>query len=78
MTQKLQKLEDEGQENISETTSCITIQCYAYDLEDVTHYDYFDYIGENGETLQFEPDSDMDFISFKELMKKEWSEYLKK
>ena len=59
--------------NISETTSCITIQCYAYDLEDVTHYDYFDYIGENGETLQFEPDSDMDFVLFKQKMKQEWT-----
>lgn len=58
--------------NISENTSCITIQCYAYDLEDVTHYDYFDYIGEDGETLQFEPDSDMDFVIFKKKMKEEW------
>jgi hypothetical protein len=58
--------------NISENTSCITIQCYAYDLEDVTHYDYFDYIGEDGETLQFEPDSDMDFVLFKQKMKEEW------
>ena len=58
--------------NISENTSCITIQCYSYDLEDVSHYDYFDYIGENGEKLQFEPDSDMDFVLFKQKMKEEW------
>jgi len=58
--------------NISESTSCITIQCYSYDLEDVAHYDYFDYIGEHGETLQFEPDSDMDFVLFKKKMKEEW------
>jgi len=58
--------------NISENTSCITIQCYAYDLEDIKHYDYFDYIDENGKTLQFEPDSDMDFVLFKEKMKEEW------
>ena len=58
--------------NNSENTTCITIQCYAYDLEDVTHYDYFDYIGEDGKTLQFEPDSDMDFVLFKEKMKEEW------
>jgi len=61
--------------NISENTSCITIQCYSYDLEDITHYDYFDYIGEHGETLQFEPDSDMDFVLFKEKMKDEWQKY---
>jgi hypothetical protein len=58
--------------NISETTTCITIQCYAYDLDDVTHYDYFDYISEDGKTLQFEPDSDMDFVLFKQKMKEEW------
>jgi quercetin dioxygenase-like cupin family protein len=58
--------------NISDKTTCITIQCYSYDLEDITHYDYFDYIGENGERLQFEPDSDMDFVLFKKKMKEEW------
>ena len=36
------------------------------------HYDYFDYIGEDGKTLKFEPDSDMDFVLFKEKMKEEW------
>lgn len=51
--------------------TCITIQCYMYDGEDVSHYDYFDYI-DNGVVQQYEPDSDMDFIEFKKLMKKEW------
>jgi hypothetical protein len=53
--------------------TCITIQCYMYDNENSTHYDFFDYLDENSEIQQYEPDSDMDFISFKELMKKEWN-----
>lgn len=54
--------------------TCITIQCYLYDADDVKHYDYFDYLGEKNAKNQYEPDSDMDFISFKEQMKKEWKE----
>jgi hypothetical protein len=52
--------------------TCITIQCYTYDDADRTHYDYFDYIDGKGAKMQYEPDSDMDFIDFKEQMKKEW------
>jgi hypothetical protein len=44
-----------------------------YDQTDKGHYDYFDYIDDNGDEQQYEPDSDMDFIQFKELMKKEWA-----
>ena len=55
------------------TKTCITIQCYMYDNEDTTHYDYFDYLDENGNILQYEPDSDMDFITFKNKMKEEWN-----
>ena len=54
--------------------TCITIQCYLYDQKDRGHYDYFDYIDDDGNEQQYEPDSDMDFAHFKELMKKEWSE----
>ena len=53
--------------------TCITIQCYMYNETDRTHYDYFDYIDGEGEIQPYEPDSDMDFISFKELMRTEWS-----
>jgi hypothetical protein len=52
--------------------TCITIQCYMYDLEDTLHYDYFDYININGSIEQYEPDSDMEFMKFKQLMKEEW------
>ena len=51
--------------------TCITIQCYMYENEDIEHYDYFDYIGSN-KNQPFEPNSDMEFIEFKKLMKKEW------
>lgn len=53
--------------------TCITIQCYMYENEDVEHYDYFDYIGAK-QNQPFEPNSDMEFIEFKNLMKKEWKE----
>jgi hypothetical protein len=53
--------------------TCITIQCYLYDEEDLAHYDYFDYLDETGTVVQqYEPDSDMDFVAFKALMKQEW------
>ena len=52
--------------------TCITIQCYMYEKGDTTHYDYFDYLDDNGNVQQYEPDSDMDFVEFKKLMKQEW------
>jgi len=58
--------------NIHADRTCITIQCYMYDQEDIAHYDYFDYIDGNGTVQQYEPDSDMDFVEFKALMKEEW------
>lgn len=54
--------------------TCITIQCYMYESDDMKHYDYFDYLDGNKKSQQFEPNSDMDFITFKNTMKKEWSE----
>jgi len=56
------------------TETCITIQCYMYEGENMGHYDYFDYLDDNGQKQQYEPDSDMDFIEFKKTMKKEWLE----
>ena len=56
------------------TDTCITIQCYMYNKSNKTHYDYFDYIDDFGQMQQYEPDSDMNFIEFKELMKKEWND----
>ena len=53
--------------------TCITIQCYMYNKNNHIHYDYFDYIDGHGKEQQYEPDSDMDFITFKNLMKTEWN-----
>lgn len=53
--------------------NCITIQCYMYDEANKSHYDYFDYIDSDGNKQQYEPDSDMDFVEFRERMKKEWA-----
>jgi hypothetical protein len=54
------------------TDVCITIQCYMYDQRNHTHYDYFDYLDDANAVKQYEPDSDMDFVQFKELMREEW------
>ena len=54
------------------TETCITIQCYMYDEDNVAHYDYFDYLDGDGKIQQYEPDSDMDFVAFKNQMKEEW------
>jgi len=59
-------------ENIG-TDVCVTIQCYMYEQDDRKHYDYFDYLDANGDKKQYEPDSDMDFVSFKDLMHLEFT-----
>jgi predicted metal-dependent enzyme (double-stranded beta helix superfamily) len=56
----------------SNKDTCITIQCYMYENEDNKHYDYFDYLDNKGKKQNYEPDSDMDFILFKETIKQEW------
>jgi hypothetical protein len=58
--------------NPNHDTTCVTIQCYMYGNKDVSHYDYFDYIDYTGKKQQYEPDSDMDFLKFKETMMEEW------
>lgn len=52
---------------------CVTIQCYMYDENNSKHYDYFDYLDDNKQIMQYEPDSDMDFVKFKELIRMEWN-----
>ena len=61
---------------LTNTEPCITIQCYMYNEDDDAHYDYFDYLGDNGIKEQYTPDFDMDFIAFKQLMKAEWFSYV--
>jgi len=55
------------------TKTCITIQCYMYDEDNTEHHDYFDYLDEDSKVQYYEPDSDMDFIQFKEKMREEWN-----
>jgi predicted metal-dependent enzyme (double-stranded beta helix superfamily) len=57
--------------NIGNET-CITIQCYMYETSDTKHYDYFDYLDMDYKVQKFEPDSDMDFLTFKETIRAEW------
>ena len=57
--------------------TCITIQCYMYENDNNSHYDYFDYIDANGAKQQYEPGSDMDFVKFKQLMRDEWNERIR-
>ena len=59
--------------NKNPDTTCITIQCYMYGQDNLIHYEYFDYVNEDGNIELYDPDSDMDFISFKKLMKEEWN-----
>jgi hypothetical protein len=56
------------------TETCITVQCYMYETSDTKHYDYFDYIDAENTIQKFEPDSDMEFLTFKARMKTEWAE----
>ena len=58
--------------------TCITIQCYMYDDENERHYDYFDYLDISGNKQLYEPDSDMDFVIFKQTILSEWMNKNKK
>jgi len=62
--------------NIDPSNTCVTIQCYMYGGKDRLHYDFFDYLDEQGLQQQYDPDSDMDFVAFKALMKMEWSAFV--
>jgi uncharacterized cupin superfamily protein len=64
--------------NTVEKKACITIQCYMYESNDNSHYEYFDYLGDGGIIKHFDPDSDADYLEFREIMKEEWAEKLLK
>ncbi len=64
-THKLHNLNKSG-------PTCITIQCYMYSDGNTEHYEYFDFIDEQGSIHQFTPNSDMGFVDFKAQMKYEW------
>jgi len=54
----------------------ITIQAYQYGETDQDHYEYFDYIKNNGKDIgSFFPKRDEDFNTFKRIIQKEWNQY---
>ncbi|CAF3697790.1 unnamed protein product [Adineta steineri] len=55
--------------NQSPNKSCITIQAYEYVSDEVSHYEYFDYIDNSGQSIhKFDPVSDLDYSEFKNIM----------
>ncbi len=64
--------------NISADITCVSLNCYLYGETNSVHYDYFDYVDSDGTIQHYEPDSDMEFIKFKNLMREEWYEQAKK
>jgi len=51
----------------------ISIQCYQYGQDDNVHYEFFDYLSNDGLSIgHFDPKSDMDYLEFKELIRQEW------
>jgi len=57
---------------------CVTIQCYQYASEDFAHDEYFEYLeSKTGAKKLFYPDSDWDFLTFKQKVKEEWAAHLK-
>ncbi|CAF3518395.1 unnamed protein product [Rotaria sp. Silwood1] len=64
-------------ENQSPNQTCITIQAYEYRNIEVHHYEYFDYINNDGFSInKFEPVSDMDYVEFRNIMITEWNNEL--
>ena len=56
--------------------ACISMNCYTYDKEDKVHYDFFDYLDADKEIQHYEPDSYMDFLAFKQLIRNEWTKQI--
>lgn len=53
---------------------CITLQCYRYANTDSEHYEFFDYLANDGTIHQFAPNSDSQYLDFIELIGREyWS-----
>jgi hypothetical protein len=53
-----------------------TFQCYRYPDDDVVHWEYFDYIAD-GEVQPFEPNSDWQYLEFREMIRAEWQRHTK-
>ncbi|CAF1469409.1 unnamed protein product [Rotaria magnacalcarata] len=73
MLPKLNQIHQVRNPDIYGNTS-VTIQCYQYGQEDQEHYEYFDYLNNDGLAIDhFDPTSDIDFFEFKRLMQNEWN-----
>ncbi len=59
--------------NLGKDEPCITIQCYMYADNNLTHWPYFDYLAAS-DVGHFDPNSDADYLAFKALMKGEWDD----
>ena len=53
-------------------TVCCTIQCYRFPDEDKEHYEKFNYVDAKNQERAFDPNSDMAFGEFENLMRMEW------
>ncbi|CAF0872582.1 unnamed protein product [Didymodactylos carnosus] len=74
-TWMLPKLNQTHQVSNVSDRCCITLQCYQYGKEDTKHYEYFDYINNDGKSINhFNPISDMDYMEFRDAIKREWTE----
>lgn len=54
---------------------CVTVQCYKYNSDDNLHYEYFDYLNEDGTKGVFTPNSDWDYAEFKKLLQDEYAKF---
>jgi hypothetical protein len=52
----------------------VTFQCYRYPDDDVVRWEYFDYIAD-GEVQPFEPNSDWQYLEFREMIHAEWQRH---
>uniref|UniRef100_A0A1X7VQ32 Cysteine dioxygenase n=1 Tax=Amphimedon queenslandica TaxID=400682 RepID=A0A1X7VQ32_AMPQE len=57
---------------------CATIQCYQYGTNDTTDWPFFDYVSDTSEICEFRPDTDYTFHKMRELLMKEFTEYMDK
>ena len=55
---------------------CVTLQCYQYGVNDITHWPYFDYVADTSMIDEFLPNSDYTFCEMRDTVMKEFKEYM--
>lgn len=58
------------------TEYCATIQCYTYGASDTTYWPYFDFIADDETIDEFYPSSDYGFVEMRDLVMKEYTDYV--